>query len=89
MNKFIKLSIVMPCLNEAETIRTCIDKAQIFLTTSKIPGEIVVADNGSDDQSIEFARASGARVVPVSEKGYGSALLGGNVSIRGCRADLP
>lgn len=73
----IELSIVMPCLNEAETLATCIRKAQGYLERSGVVGEIVIADNGSTDGSQEIARDLGARVVDVAEKGYGSALMGG------------
>jgi glycosyltransferase involved in cell wall biosynthesis len=73
----MKLTILMPCLNEAETIEKCIQKAQSFLATNQIEGEIVVADNDSTDGSAELARQAGARVVHIREKGYGSALLGG------------
>ncbi|MDI6768364.1 MAG: glycosyltransferase [Anaerolineales bacterium] len=77
MEKPILLSIVMPCLNELETLAVCIDKARRFLTTQGIPGEVIVADNGSTDGSPELAAQAGARVVHVPQKGYGSALLGG------------
>jgi glycosyltransferase involved in cell wall biosynthesis len=72
-----ELSIVMPCLNEAETLAACIGKAQRFLKTYNINGEIVVADNGSTDGSLEMAESYQARVVRVREPGYGSALIGG------------
>lgn len=72
-----ELSIVMPCLNEAETIGTCVDKAMKFLTDNSINGEIVVADNGSSDGSDSIALEHGARVFYVAERGYGSALIGG------------
>jgi glycosyltransferase involved in cell wall biosynthesis len=78
-----ELSIVMPCLNEAETIGTCIQKAQAFLHQYEVLGEIVVADNGSTDGSQEIARLMGARVVPVEAKGYGNALMGGITAARG------
>jgi glycosyltransferase involved in cell wall biosynthesis len=78
-----ELSIVMPCLNEADTLATCIEKAQRALREHGIAGEIVVADNGSDDGSVEIARDLGARVVPVAAKGYGSALMGGIAAARG------
>ncbi|WP_455378993.1 glycosyltransferase, partial [Petrachloros mirabilis] len=78
-----ELSIVMPCLNEAETIGICIQKAQEFFYRSKISGEIVVADNGSTDGSQEIAALMGARVVPVPLKGYGNALMGGITAARG------
>ena len=67
----------MPCLNEAETVATCIEKATAGLRRCAVTGEIVVADNGSTDGSMDIAREHGARVVPVSEKGYGNALRGG------------
>jgi glycosyltransferase involved in cell wall biosynthesis len=79
----IELSIVMPCLNEAETLATCIDKAQGYLKRSGVVGEIVIADNGSTDGSQDIARAHGARVIEVSAKGYGSALMGGIDAARG------
>ena len=72
-----ELSIVMPCLNEAETLGTCIRKARNALAELAIVGELVIADNGSTDGSQEIARRAGARVVDVSERGYGSALRGG------------
>ena len=67
----------MPCLNEAETLATCIRKAQLGLERAGVRGEVVVADNGSTDGSVEIARQQGARSVHVAEKGYGSALRGG------------
>src|SRR5215475_12221322 len=73
----IELSILMPCLNEARTIARCIGKAQDFLRRRCIAGEIVIADNGSTDGSVEIALAAGARVVHVTARGYGSALRAG------------
>src|SRR3977135_4559976 len=73
----LELSIVMPCLNEAETLATCIEKAQLSLRELNLNGEIVIADNGSSDGSQQIARALGARVVDVGEKGYGNAVVGG------------
>src|SRR5882757_7941167 len=67
----------MPCLNEAETVATCVRKARGFLERMGIDGEVLVADNGSTDGSPDLALNAGARVVPVARKGYGSALLGG------------
>ena len=67
----------MPCLNEAETVATCVRKARAFLERTGIDGEVVVADNGSSDGSLELARDAGARVVQIARKGYGSALIGG------------
>ncbi|MFA5792102.1 MAG: glycosyltransferase family 2 protein [Candidatus Paceibacterota bacterium] len=73
----LELTILMPCLNESKTIGTCIHKAQKFLTTKNVWGEILIADNGSTDGSIEIAQNLGARVVHVPFKGYGNALIGG------------
>jgi len=67
----------MPCLNEAETLETCINKSRSFLRSHSIEGEIIIADNGSTDGSAEIAEKAGARVVNVPQKGYGSALMGG------------
>jgi glycosyltransferase involved in cell wall biosynthesis len=72
-----KLSIVMPCLNEAETLGTCIQKAWNALAELAISGEIVIADNGSTDGSQDIARRGGARIVDVTERGYGAALRAG------------
>ncbi|MBD2494566.1 glycosyltransferase family 2 protein [Nostoc sp. FACHB-280] len=79
----LELSIVMPCLNEAETLEICIKKAQWYLTQHKISGEIIVADNGSTDGSQEIATQMGVRLVSVKEKGYGSAIRGGIAAARG------
>src|SRR6202167_5978574 len=73
----------MPCLNEAETVATCVTKAAKFLADSGVSGEVVLADNGSTDGSQQLAADAGARVVPVSEKGYGNALMGGILAARG------
>ncbi len=78
-----ELSIVMPCLNEAETIGVCIQKANVALRDNGISGEIIVADNGSTDGSQDIARRMGARVVSAAEKGYGSALMTGIAAARG------
>jgi glycosyltransferase involved in cell wall biosynthesis len=77
------LSIVMPCLNEARTLGTCIRKARAFLDAAGLAGEIIVADNGSSDGSQQIARDQGARVVPVAERGYGNALRAGIMAARG------
>jgi glycosyltransferase involved in cell wall biosynthesis len=79
----IELSVLMPCLNEAETLATCIKKAQKAFADLNVDGEVVVADNGSTDGSPEIAASLGARVVHVAEKGYGRALLGGIKAARG------
>jgi hypothetical protein len=73
----LELTVLMPCLNEAETVATCVHKAHAFLERTGIAGEVLVADNGSSDRSVELARQAGARVVRIAQKGYGSALLGG------------
>ena len=79
----MELTIVMPCLNEAETVAICVRKAVQFIADSGITGEVVVADNGSTDGSRQLAAEAGARVVPVAERGYGSALMGGILAARG------
>ena len=79
----MELTVVMPCLNEAETVATCVRKAIGFLAESGISGEVLVADNGSTDGSRQLATDAGARVVPISDKGYGNALMGGIVAARG------
>ncbi len=71
----VELSIVMPCLNEAETLKTCIDKAMKYLKENNIKGEVVIGDNGSTDGSQAIAIQAGARVIDVPRKGYGSALM--------------
>src|SRR3954449_5610125 len=73
----VEVSVVMPCLNEADTLGTCIEKVQRVFGEHAISGEIIVADNGSTDGSIEIATEMGARVLPVEERGYGNALIGG------------
>lgn len=79
----IELSVVMPCLNEELTLATCINKAKAFFEHYQVRGEIIIADNGSSDRSVAIAVAEGARVVPVREKGYGSALMGGIQAAQG------
>jgi glycosyltransferase involved in cell wall biosynthesis len=83
VNEECKLSIVMPCLNEAETLEACIRKARDFLQKSGIHGEIIIADNGSTDGSQEIAQKAGGRLVYIADKGYGNALLGGIEAARG------
>jgi Glycosyl transferase family 2 len=78
-----ELTVLMPCLNEAETVATCVGKAVAFLTDHGIDGEVVVADNGSTDGSQRLAEAAGARVVTVGQRGYGAALQGGIRAARG------
>lgn len=79
----LELTILMPCLNEAETLATCIDKSRSFLEKAGVQGEVLIADNGSTDGSIEIARQHGARVVHVPVRGYGAALSHGIASARG------
>ena len=77
MNSQKTMTIVMPCLNEAATLECCIKKARSGLAKAGIQGEIIIADNGSTDESIKIAKRCGAIVVPVLKKGYGYALRGG------------
>jgi glycosyltransferase involved in cell wall biosynthesis len=79
----VELTVVMPCLNEAETVARCVAKAVRFIADNGISGEVVVADNGSTDGSQQLAEQAGARVVQVKDKGYGNALMGGIVAARG------
>lgn len=83
MSDECELTILMPCLNEAETLATCIAKARGFLDRSGIRGEVLIADNGSTDGSQGLAEGGGARVVDIAARGYGSALLGGIRAARG------
>ena len=78
-----EVSVVMPCLNEADTLATCIVKAHRAFAEHGIDGEVVIADNGSTDGSQDIARNHGARVVPVAARGYGNALMGGIAAARG------
>ena len=79
----IEVTVVMPCLNEARTVATCVGKALACLDRLGVSGEVVVADNGSTDGSQELAVAAGARVVPVETRGYGAAIRGGIENARG------
>jgi|SRR5271165_2601674 len=79
----IELSIVMPCLNEVETVSSCVRKAVSWLEARAICGEVIVADNGSTDGSTESSEQAGGRVVRISNKGYGNALMGGIEYARG------
>ena len=79
----IEVTVVLPCLNEAETLAACVAKAQRAFDESGMSGEVVVADNGSLDGSPQVAEQAGARVVPVAERGYGAALMGGIAAARG------
>lgn len=79
----VELTVLMPCLNEAETLATCIAKAKSYFQRAGIRGEVLIADNGSTDGSQDIARGLGARVLDVPVKGYGAALGGGIADARG------
>lgn len=79
----IELTILMPCLNEAETLEVCITKAQGFLSRTGISGEVLISDNGSTDGSQEIAIRNGARVSEAPRRGYGAALINGIEAARG------
>ena len=83
MSDDLELSVVMPCLNESDTIGICVEKAFRAMQESGIRGEVVVADNGSTDDSKQIAESLGARTIDVQERGYGAALMGGIESSRG------
>jgi len=78
-----ELTILMPCLNEAATVASCVAKARSFLERTGIEGEVLIADNGSEDGSRELAERAGARIVEVAQRGYGAALAGGIAAARG------
>jgi glycosyltransferase involved in cell wall biosynthesis len=80
---YLKLSVIMPCLNESLTLGSCVRKALATMDRMGIAGEVIVADNGSTDGSQTIATEMGARVVPISTRGYGSALRGGIAAARG------
>src|SRR5688500_18198396 len=77
------VSIVMPCLNEEQTVATCVRKARAWLAQSGYNGEVLIVDNGSTDRSVELALAEGARVVAEARRGYGAALRRGFTEARG------
>src|SRR5437764_5765700 len=79
----VEVSVVIPCLNEANSLAFCIDKAVTAFRGAGLSGELIVADNGSTDGSIQIAEEHGARVVRVPERGYGSALQAGIAAARG------
>ncbi len=79
----MQITILMPCLNEAETLANCIENARLGLQRVNLEGEILIADNGSTDGSVGIAQRLGARVIQVEQMGYGSALRGGIAAARG------
>ncbi len=79
----LEVSVVLPCLNEADTVTVCVTKAVACLRKLGVEGEVIVADNGSTDGSQALATAAGGRVVPVTARGYGAALIGGIAAARG------
>src|SRR5271167_3146445 len=79
----LEISVVMPCLNEAKTVGGCVDKALLALRALGVRGEVVIADNGSNDGSQQIARDHGGRVVDVARRGYGHALRAGIRAARG------
>ncbi len=79
----MELTILMPCLNESTTVTACIREAATYLKSREITGEILIADNGSSDNSRELASAAGATVISVPERGYGNAIRGGIGAARG------
>lgn len=83
MAEDLELTILMPCLNEAETLATCIEKARHFLDRAGIVGEVLISDNGSTDGSQAIAETHGARVVTAAQRGYGAALATGIADARG------
>src|SRR5258708_29227681 len=79
----VDVSVVIPCLNEANSLGICVEKAQKAFVDARLRGEVVVADNGSTDGSIDIAEKIGARVIPVAQRGYGSGLKAGHRAARG------
>ena len=79
----VVVSVILPCLNEAGTLARCIENSQMAIRSLRLMGEVIVADNGSRDGSPQIARARGARVVPVPNRGYGHALRAGLAAARG------
>jgi glycosyltransferase involved in cell wall biosynthesis len=79
----VEVSVVIPCLNEANSLAFCVDKAMGAFEAARLCGEVVVADNGSTDGSIQIAEEHGARVIRVEERGYGAALRAGIAGARG------
>jgi len=83
LSRAVEISVVIPCLNEANSLAYCVDKAMKAFQAAGLSGEVVVADNGSTDGSIQIAEEHGARVIRVAERGYGAALRAGIAAARG------
>src|SRR5260370_33890299 len=83
LSQAVEISVVIPCLNEANSLAYCVDKAMKAFQAAGLSGEVVVADNGSTDGSIRIAEEHGARVIRVAERGYGAALRAGIAGARG------
>ena len=83
MAEACEVTLLMPCLNEAETLASCVNKARGFLIRTGIDGEVLIADNGSTDDLLAIAVGNGARVICVSERGYGATLIAGIRAARG------
>src|SRR5438045_9718066 len=83
MSQGLEVSVVIPCLNEANSLAYCVDKAMKAFQAAGLSGEVVVADNGSTDGSIQIAEQHGPRVIRVAERGYGAALRAGIAGARG------
>ncbi len=83
LNENIEITVLMPCLNEEETLAACIQEAQAAIVKTGLAGEVLIADNGSNDSSVQIAEQTGACVTHVSEKGYGNTLMGGIKQARG------
>src|SRR5258708_26506624 len=83
VSRGVEVSVVIPCLNEANSLAFCVDKARKAFQAAGLSGEVVVADNGSTDGSIGIAEEHGARVIRVTERGYGAALRAGIAGSRG------
>lgn len=81
--KELELTILIPCLNEEKTLGICIEKAKEFLSKNKINGEVLIADNGSEDNSPQIAKQYNTRIIHVAKKGYGSALINGSKEAKG------
>ena len=84
----LDVSVVIPCLNEANSLAFCVEKALTAIRSAGLHGEVIVADNGSTDGSVEIAEHNGATVIRVPERGYGAALKAGIAAARGDRKSV-